>query len=303
MKIGFIGLGRMGANLAENMRDNGFDVAVYNRSYSKTEKMIAKGFEGYSSIEELASAMEERAVFWIMVPAGDPVDQMIEQLRPFLKEGDIVVDGGNSLYKDTVRRYNDLKKSGVHFADAGTSGGTAGARHGACIMFGGDKDVYDYLKPVLAAVCVENGEGYMGPAGAGHFVKMVHNGIEYGIMQAIGEGFEILEKSSYSPDLEKVAGVWNNGSIIESYLMGLAEKVFADREGFESITDKVDSSGEGLWTVEEALRLKVPVPVLSDALFNRYDSVSTNRFAKRTTAALRNQFGDHPVHRKGAKDD
>ncbi|MBN2650846.1 MAG: decarboxylating 6-phosphogluconate dehydrogenase [Spirochaetales bacterium] len=298
MKLAVIGLGRMGANIARNLKDRGHEVLVYNRSFDKSRQLMSEGFEGYQTIEDLTKALPSPAVYWVMVPSGSPVDEILSQLRPLLKKGDIVIDAGNSNYKDTKRRYSELKSIGVSFADAGTSGGTSGARNGACVMFGGDRETFDTLAPMLKDITVDGGFIYAGEAGAGHYVKMVHNGIEYGMMQAIGEGFEILSRTEYDLNLEEIAGVWNNGSIIAGYLMSLAQKVFSDEENFASISDYVDSSGEGLWTVEEALRLKVSAPVLTESLLTRFDSVSSDRVGKRVVSALRQQFGDHPVKLK-----
>ncbi len=296
--IGLVGLGRMGSNLALNMQDHNVNVIVYNRTPSRTKALTQYGIHGAYTLEELVSKLDSKKVVWLMIPAGKIVDEIIGRLIPMLNEGDIVIDGGNSNYQDTLRRYEALKQRGVHFIDVGTSGGTLGARNGACMMVGGDLEAVEYVEPIFAAICVKDGYQYLGRAGAGHFVKMVHNGIEYGMMQAIGEGFEILETSPYALDLEKVARVWNNGSIIQGYLMEVTEKAFRESPKLDDIRGIVDSSGEGLWTVQEALALGVPAPVITQSLFVRYRSKQDDTFSGKVVAAQRKQFGGHAVHKK-----
>lgn len=296
--IGLIGLGKMGGNLALNMRDHHINVVAYNRTPHKTEGLGKYGVQGVFSLEGLLEELGDHKVIWLMIPAGKGVDDMIDQLIPLLGRGDIIIDGGNSKYKDTLRRYERLKEKGLHLVDVGTSGGTEGARNGACMMVGGDGEVVKTLEEIFMAVCVKDGYQYMGKAGSGHFVKMVHNGIEYGMMQAIGEGFEILESSKFQLDYEKVAKVWNNGSIIQGYLMEVTERAFKESPRLDGITGIVDSSGEGLWTVEEALELGVPAPVITQSLFVRYRSKQQDTFSGKVLAAQRNQFGGHEVHKK-----
>lgn len=298
MRIGLIGLGKMGANLAKNMKDNNIDVVVYNRTVDKVKEVEEYGVEGAYSLEELVSKLTSPKVLWLMIPAGKPVDDTIEKLLPMLDEGDIIIDGGNSKYKDTLVRYKELREHGISLIDAGTSGGTDGARNGACMMVGGDDEVVSLLAPTFEALCVENGYGHMGPAGAGHFVKMVHNGIEYGMMQAVGEGFEILQESRFDLDYEQVSTVWNNGSIIAGYLMEMTERAFKQDPVLENSLGIIDSSGEGLWTVEEALELQVPAPVITQSLFTRYRSKQQDTFSGKVVAAQRNQFGGHYLHKK-----
>ncbi len=295
MEIGLIGLGRMGYNLALNLRDHGHEVFVYNRSEDKVKQAEADNLKGAYTIEELVRSLSIRRVIWLMVPAGDPVDEMIEKLIPLLSRGDIIIDGGNSFYKDTLKRYERLKREDICFADAGTSGGTEGARNGACIMVGGDEDVISYIEPVLKDITVKDGYLHCGKIGSGHFVKMVHNGVEYGMMQAIGEGFEILRKCCFDLDMEKVARVWNNGSVIRGWLMELMEQAFAKDAGLDTIKGVMYSSGEGLWTVREALELKVPAPVITESLIMRYRSEQEDTFTGKVVAALRNEFGGHAV--------
>ena len=298
MQIGLIGLGKMGYNIALNLRDQGHQVVAYNRSPEKVKEIEKEGITGAYSIEELVQKLEGRRVLWVMVPAGDPVDQMINQLVPLLNKNDIIIDAGNSNYKDTLRRYEELKAKGIDFVDVGTSGGTSGARNGACTMIGAENEVFSYIEPVLRDISVEKGYLHTGANGSGHFVKMVHNGIEYGMMQAIGEGFEIMEKSRFDLDLQKVATVFNNGSVIRSWLIELTESAFSKDPHLDAIKGVMHSSGEGLWTVQEALDLKVPAPVITESLFMRYRSEQEDTFTGKVVAALRNEFGGHAVEKK-----
>ncbi|MDK2814737.1 MAG: 6-phosphogluconate dehydrogenase [Thermoanaerobacter sp.] len=297
MKVGLIGLGRMGFNLALNIKDHGHEVVVYNRSPEKIKEAEKEGIKGAYTIEDLVKNLERRRIIWLMVPAGDPVDEMIEKLVPLLEEHDIIIDGGNSYYKDTLRRYEMLKEKGIDFVDVGTSGGIEGARHGACTMIGAEDEVFKYIEPLIRDISAENGYLHTGKNGSGHFAKMVHNGIEYGMMQAIGEGFEVLEKSQFDFDLKEVARVWSHGSVIRGWLMELMEKAFEKDPKLSGIKGVMHSSGEGLWTVEEALNLKVPVPVIAQSLFMRYRSEQEDTFAGKVVAALRNEFGGHAVEK------
>ena len=297
MNIGLIGLGKMGYQLALNMRDNHIDVVAYNRSREKIEKIHEEGVKVAYSLEDLVKALKAPRVLWLMVPSGDAVDQLITQLLSLLDKGDMIIDGGNSNYKQSLKRFEQIKDHDIGFVDVGTSGGTGGARLGACMMIGASQKDFDYLQPVFEKICVKDGYSHVGPVGAGHYVKMIHNGVEYAMMQAIGEGFEILEASPFDFDHEKIAKVWNNGSIIESYLMGLAQIAFSKDEKLDQIVGKVNSSGEGLWTLQEALDLQVPVPTIADSIFVRYRSHQSNTFSNRLLAALRNEFGGHAVEK------
>jgi len=280
------------------MKDNNIDVHVYNRSEEALIKAKKEGLKGYNSLEELVDSLDKPKVLWIMITAGKPVDLVIDQLSELLEEGDIIVDGGNSRFRDTLRREKFLKEKGIYLVDAGTSGGTSGARNGACMMVGGDDKAVKYLEPVFNAVNVEEGYLHVGRTGSGHFVKMVHNGIEYGMMQAIGEGFDILRHSEFDIDYEKVANVWNHGSIIEGYLMKMAKQAFEHNGELEEVIPKIDALGEGQWTVEEAIALGVPAPVITNALFVRYSSKDDDAFSNKVVAALRNEFGGHKLHKK-----
>jgi len=297
MNIGIVGLGKMGYQLALNMRDNHIDIVAYNRSHGKVDKIQKEGVNVAYTLEELISSLRPPRVIWLMVPSGDTVDDIITELMPLLDEGDLIVDGGNSNYRNTLSRSERLKTHNIRFMDVGTSGGTSGARNGACMMVGSSIKDFVLLESVFKAICVEDGYSHVGPVGAGHYVKMVHNGVEYAMMQAIGEGFEILEAGPYDIDHEAVAKVWNNGSIIESFLMGLTQNAFSKDGKLQDIVGKVDSSGEGLWTLQEALDLKVPAPAIADSIFARYRSHQENTFSNRLLAALRNEFGGHGVEK------
>lgn len=295
MQIGLIGLGRMGFNLALNMRDKGHEVVCFNRSKEKVEEAIKVGLNGVSSIEELVNRLEGRRVIWIMLPAGQIIDQIIDVLLPLLNKNDIIIDGGNSNYKDTLERYETLKLKGIDFVDVGTSGGIDGARNGACTMIGAEDEVFSYIEEVVRDISVENGYLHCGGNGSGHFVKMVHNGVEYGMMAAIGEGFEILSKSRFDLNLEKVAKVWNHGSVVRGWLMELAHNAFSKDPQLDKIKGVMYSSGEGLWTVQEALDLKIPATVITQSLLMRYRSEQDDSLTGKLVAALRNEFGGHAV--------
>lgn len=297
MKIGLIGLGKMGLNLGQNLLDRKHNVVAFDVNPIAVEEMRTYGAKGTSSLKELVQSLETPRVLWIMVPHA-VVDSVINEVLPFLSKGDIVVEAGNSHYKESIRRYNELKEVGVSFMDAGTSGGVEGARNGACYMVGGDPEAWSVLEPFFRDTAVENGFLYAGKAGSGHFLKMVHNGIEYGMMAAIGEGFELLEKSEFDYDYEKVAGVWNNGSVIRSWLMELTQNAFSKDAKLEEIKGIMHSSGEGKWTVETALDLQTATPVIAMALLMRYRSLENDTFTGKVVAALRNEFGGHAVEKK-----
>lgn len=298
MELGIIGLGKMGHNLAINASEKGYKVYGYNRSIEPVDYLNSMGIWACNDLKELLNKFQGRKIIWIMVPAGETVDMVIEDIKDYLNPDDIVIDGGNSNYRDTVRRYNYLKEKSISFVDIGTSGGLEGARNGACMMVGGDENTFKIIEPVLKDICIENGYGYFGESGAGHYAKMIHNGIEYGMMQAIGEGFEILKEGPYDYDYENLAKVWSNGSVIRGWLMELTEKAFSEDANLDGIKGVVGSSGEGLWTVEEAIRLKVPATVITDSLFARYRSNQEDTFSAKVVAGLRNQFGGHDVIKK-----
>lgn len=298
MQIGMIGLGKMGLNLMMNLRDHGVDVMGYDVNPVMRQSAIESGLTVYDDLNEFTQAFDDRKIIWVMVPAGKITDSVIHQVSHLCQAGDIIIDGGNSFYQDSQKNSQQLKEMGIHFLDCGTSGGTSGARNGACLMVGGEEEVFNVLKDVLQAISVENGCLYAGKAGSGHYLKMVHNGIEYGMMQAIGEGFEVLEASEFDFDFEKVARVWNNGSVIRSWLVELVQESFKNDPKLEMITGASDSSGEAQWTVEQALQLKVPTPVISLSLMMRYRSKQNDTFAGKVVSALRNAFGGHSVTKK-----
>jgi 6-phosphogluconate dehydrogenase len=296
MKVGLIGLGKMGLNLGQNLMDHNHEVVAFDVNPNAVEEIRKYGAKGTSSLQELVQSLETPRVLWIMVPHA-VVDSVISEITPFLSKGDIVIEAGNSHYKESIRRYNQLKEMGVSFMDAGTSGGMEGARNGACYMVGGDPEAWSVVEPIFRDTAVENGYLYAGKAGSGHFLKMVHNGIEYGMMAAIGEGFEVLEKSEFDYDYEKVARVWNNGSVIRSWLMELTERAFSKDAKLDEIKGIMHSSGEGKWTVETALNLQTATPVIAMSLLMRYRSLENDTFTGKVVAALRNEFGGHAVEK------
>lgn len=296
MQVGLVGLGKMGLNIGMNLIDHKHEVVAFDLNASAVEEMQKYGAKGTSSLKELVESLEKPRVLWIMVPHS-VVDSVIGEIKPFLSEGDIVIEAGNSHYKESIARYNDLKETGVRFMDAGTSGGMEGARNGACYMVGGDQEAWDIVEPIFRDTAVENGYLYAGNIGSGHFLKMVHNGIEYGMMAAIGEGFEVLEKSDFNFDYEKVAKVWNNGSVIRSWLMELTENAFSKDAKLDGIKGIMQSSGEGKWTVETALDLQAATPVIAMSLLMRYRSLDQDTFNGKVVAALRNEFGGHAVEK------
>lgn len=298
MQIGIIGLGKMGYNLALNMKDNGIDVHAFTRNEETLKRINNEGVKIYDDIKSLVLSLKKPRAVWIMVTAGDAVDKVIENLLEYLSPEDIIIDGGNSRYTDTLKRGDYLEQKGISFVDAGTSGGISGARNGACIMVGGDEKAVKRLEPIFKAITVKDGYLHVGKRGSGHYVKMVHNGIEYGMMQAIGEGFEILRKSGFEMDFEKIANVWNNGSIIEGYLIEMTKNAFKNNGRLEDVLPVIDALGEGQWTVEEAIRLGVSAPVITNSLFVRYASKDSIAFSDRVVAALRNEFGGHTLHKK-----
>ncbi|MFZ7821711.1 MULTISPECIES: phosphogluconate dehydrogenase (NAD(+)-dependent, decarboxylating) [Priestia] len=297
MKVGLVGLGKMGINLGQNLLDQRHDVVAFDVNSNAVEQMKGYGASGVSSLQELVQSLEMPRVVWLMVP-HTVVDSVISEISPLLAEGDIVIEAGNSHYKESIRRYNELKENKIRFMDVGTSGGMEGARNGACYMIGGDREAWEIVEPIFRDTAVENGYLYAGEAGSGHFLKMVHNGIEYGMMAAIGEGFEVLEKSQFDYDYEKVARVWNNGSVIRSWLMELTENAFSKDAKLDDIKGVMNSSGEGKWTVETALDLQTATPVIAMSLLMRYRSLEDDTFTGKVVSALRNEFGGHAVEKK-----
>ncbi len=295
MELGIIGLGRMGANMAERLVRGGHQVVSFDRSPEAIQRVVDKGARGARSLADFVKQLAEPRAVWLMVPSGAAVDQTIEQLLPNLARGDIVIDGGNSNYKDSIRRGENLKPHGVHFVDAGTSGGIWGLQNGYCLMVGGEKSAVDHLAPIFKTLAPPDGFLHVGPVGAGHFVKMVHNGIEYGMLQAYGEGFELLKAAQFDLDLAKISHLWNQGSVVRSWLLELAESAFEKDPKLEAIKGYVDDSGEGRWTVVEAIDKGVSATVLAHALFARFASRQPDAFSNKFIAALRNEFGGHAV--------
>ncbi|SJN32868.1 6-phosphogluconate dehydrogenase, decarboxylating [Marinilactibacillus psychrotolerans 42ea] len=298
MELAILGLGKMGFNLMENLLDHKHEVVAFDIDHNLVEQAEAVGAKGATSIQKVFKQLDGKKIIWMMVPAGEITEKLIVDLKPYLSEEDILIDGGNSNYKDTVKRYHDLKNKGISYIDVGTSGGMGGAREGACTMIGGDKEVFDQIEPIFKDISVENGYLYTGESGSGHFLKMVHNGVEYGMMQAMSEGFDILEKSTYDFDHEKVARVWNNGSVIRSWLMELMESAFSEDPKLDKIRGIVHASGEGKWTVETALELETAAPVIALSLMMRNRSLESDSFSGKVVASLRNQFGGHAVEKQ-----
>jgi 6-phosphogluconate dehydrogenase len=298
MELGMIGLGRMGANMAERLVLAGHQVISYDRSPDAIQRVVDKGAVGAHSLADFVKQLTPPRAIWLMVPAGDPVDQTIELLLPLLFKGDILIDGGNSSYKDSIRRAEKLKSQGINFVDAGTSGGIWGLKLGYCMMVGGEKEVVERLEPIFNTLAPKGGYLHVGPHGAGHFVKMIHNGIEYGMMQAYGEGFELLKASQFDLDLANIAHLWNQGSVVRSWLLELAESAFSKDPDLASIRGYVEDSGEGRWTVQEAIERNVPAPVLMLSLFTRFASRQEDSFSAKVVAALRNEFGGHAVKKE-----
>lgn len=298
MKLALIGLGKMGLNLARNIKRNDHEVIGFDLCGERLKVAEENGIKTVNTLEKLSKELDERKVFWLMIPQGKPVDETLKKLKTYLNKGDIVIDGGNSFYKDSIRRYEELKKVGIKFLDAGISGGQEGALNGICAMIGGEEETFKIIEPLFKDIAVKNGYLYVGKAGSGHFVKMVHNGIEYGMLQAIGEGFEILEKSNFDLDYEKVAKIWNHGSVIRGWLMELTQNAFNKDSNLQNIRGTVGSNGEGLWTAQTALELEIPAPVITTSVMMRYRSQQEDTFSGKVVAALRNEFGGHEVKKE-----
>ncbi|MBI1767760.1 MAG: decarboxylating 6-phosphogluconate dehydrogenase [Bacteroidetes bacterium] len=296
MKIGLIGLGKMGYNLALNFISKGFEVIAFDTN--KSSKHSDGKIKFVSSISEFCQALPQQKIVWLMVPANGAVDTVINDLLPYLTTNDIIIDGGNSHYKETISRAQGLEKRGIHFLDCGTSGGVNGALHGVCTMVGGKKEIVVQCENIFKSISVSDGYLYCGKSGSGHFVKMIHNGIEYGMMQSIAEGLEVLHRYDADVDLAAVTKLWNHGSVVRSWLMELAHDALVKDQNLESIKGTMHSSGEGKWTVETALEMGVAAPVITMSLLMRYRSQTSDTFAGKVVAALRNEFGGHAVEKK-----
>jgi 6-phosphogluconate dehydrogenase len=295
MELGMIGLGRMGANMSERLVRGGHRVVSYDQSAEAVRRAVDIGAVGARSLADFVEQLSLPRSIWLMVPSGDPVDQTIDELLPSLAKDDVIIDGGNSNYKDSIRRAEKLRAHGLHFIDAGTSGGIWGLKNGYCMMVGGEKAIVERLEPIFKTLAPPDGYLHVGPNGAGHFVKMIHNGIEYGMLQAYGEGFELLKASEFHLDLGRIAHLWNQGSVVRSWLLELAERAFEKDPQLSSIKGYVEDSGEGRWTVVEAIEKSVPAPVLMLSLFARFASRQEDSFSAKVIAALRNEFGGHAV--------
>ena len=296
MRMAMVGLGRMGGNMTRRLLRDGHEVVAWDRSADAVSELAGQGAEGAKDLVDLARRLEAPRLIWLMVPSGAPVDQTIEQLLPGLARGDIVVDGGNSNFQDTVRRGAALQARGIELVDAGTSGGIWGLELGYCLMVGGSKAAVGRAEPVFRTLAQEGGYAHVGPTGAGHYVKMVHNGIEYGLLQAYAEGYEILHQSKdFDLDLHQIAALWNHGSVVRSWLNELAERAFAEGADLPGIRGYVEDSGEGRWTVQEAIDLSVPAPAITLSLLMRFASRQDESFSAKVIAALRHQFGGHAV--------
>jgi 6-phosphogluconate dehydrogenase len=303
MRIGMIGLGRMGMNMAKRLLKGGHEVVAYNRTRDKVEQIIKEGAEGAGSLFELTKSLSSPRIIWMMLPAGPAVETNLGHLAGMLSPGDIVIDGGNSYYKDDTRRSRLLSEKAVIFMDVGVSGGIWGLDAGYCLMAGGRRETYDFLEPIFSALAQDDGCLYCGPAGAGHFVKMVHNGIEYGMLQAYGEGFEVLKASPYAESINfaEISHLWNHGSVVKSWLLELAEKAFAKDAGLSEVEGYIEDSGEGRWMVQESIDSGVASPAIALSLMQRFNSRNKNSFSDRFVAALRREFGGHPVVSAGDK--
>ena len=295
MKIGLIGLGKMGANMARRLMLHNHEVVVFDMSQDAVNQLASEGAIAASSLEDMASKLPDRKVIWVMVPSGKPVESTLESLSGILSKEDIVIEGGNSFWRDSVRRAETLKEKGIHFIDCGVSGGVWGLENGYSLMYGGDQEPAEYVLPIITALAPEHGHHHCGAVGSGHMVKMVHNGIEYGMMQAYAEGFEIMEKSPYNLDLKAIADMWMHGSVVRSWLLELAGLALADDPKLDDIKGYVNDSGEGRWTVQTAIDFDVPAHVITASLFTRFESRQDESFAMKMLAALRNQFGGHAV--------
>ncbi len=298
MQLGFVGLGRMGANMVRRLVAGGHQVVACDRNPGATAAVAARGVSGVETPDRLAAALPAPRTIWTMVPAGAPVDDTIEALLPHLSPGDLLVEGGNSHYRDSMRRAAALEEHGILYVDAGTSGGVWGLEQGYCLMVGGKPEAVARIEPALRTLAPPDGYLHVGPPGAGHFVKMIHNGIEYGLLQAYAEGFELLHASDFDLDLPAIARLWNHGSVIRSWLLELAERALAKDPRLERIRGWVEDSGMGRWTAMEAIDRAVPAPVITLALLARFRSRQEDSFAGRVVAALRGEFGGHAVKAK-----
>ncbi|MFN2525781.1 MAG: phosphogluconate dehydrogenase (NAD(+)-dependent, decarboxylating) [Actinomycetota bacterium] len=298
MQIAMVGLGRMGGNMTQRLLRGGHEVVAWARTAESVKEAAGHGAVPADSLDDLVAKLAAPKSVWLMIPAGRPTAETVERLSTLLQAGDVIIDGGNSRYTESVRRAADLQERGIEFVDAGTSGGIWGLDNGYCLMIGANSETFARLEPIFATLAPENGYARVGPPGAGHFVKMVHNGIEYALMQAYGEGLELLNASEFDLDLSSVAEVWRHGSVVRSWLLDLIARALVDDPKLEAISDYVEDSGEGRWTVETAIDSAVPTPTIALALFQRFASRQDESFANKVIAALRKEFGGHAVRPK-----
>jgi len=296
MRLAMIGLGRMGGNMSERLVKGGHEVVVFDRKPPTVQHYVSLGAIATTSLTDVTAKLKSPRIVWIMVPAGKPVDETIASILPGLSKGDVIIDGGNSNFHDTMRRAAELQIKGIHFVDSGTSGGIWGLANGYCLMIGASPEAFKLCEPIFETLAPPDGYAHMGPPGAGHYVKMIHNGIEYGMLQAYAEGYEILHASKeFKLDLHKIAAVWNHGSVVRSWLNELAESAFEKDIDLSDLRGYVEDSGEGRWTVQEAIDLNVPAPVITLSLLTRLRSRQADSFSAKVIAALRNEFGGHAV--------
>ena len=295
MELGFVGLGRMGANMVRRLLGDKHRIVAYNRTAERTQEIMTEGADGAFTIAELVSKLARPRAVWVMVPSGDATESMIDELLKLLEPGDTIIDGGNSNFHDSVRRHTKVAEHEINFIDAGTSGGIWGLNAGYCLMVGGEPEPVKHLEPIFRSLACEGGYLHAGGPGAGHYVKMIHNGIEYGLMQAYAEGFEILHASDYKLDLAAIADLWNHGSVVRSWLLELAVSALSQDQDFVQLKGWVADSGEGRWTVQEAIDKDVPAPVITLSLLNRFRSRQDDSYGAKILAALRNEFGGHAV--------
>jgi 6-phosphogluconate dehydrogenase len=300
MQLGFVGLGKMGLNMVTRLVAGGHQIVAYDRDAAATARAASAGARGAATLDALVAALSTPRAVWVMVPAGAPTESTVSALADILSPNDVVIDGGNTNFHDDMKRAEALGARDLHYVDAGTSGGVWGLKEGYCLMVGGEEDVCIHLEPIFLTLAPENGYLRVGGHGAGHYVKMIHNGIEYGLMQAYAEGFELMHASEYRLDVAAVASLWMRGSVVRSWLLELAARALAENPQLTGIEGYVEDSGEGRWTLHEGIDRAVALPVLTAALFTRFRSRETNPFAERLLAALRNQFGGHPVKKRDA---